>query len=129
MTARYRDLLRQMRDDTLHACDFGHADHVGVAFQALEEEEFFDALALFARGIRGAAGRAGVPEKFNATITLAYMSLIAERRAAGAYSDAADFVARNPDLAAKGLLGRWYSADVLGSEIARKVAVMPDRVA
>lgn len=129
MSARYAALLEQMRTNTLHACDFGHADHIGVAYQALEEEDFFDALALFARGIRGAAARAGAAEKFNATVTLAFMSLIAERRAAGSYAGAADFIARNPDLSAPGLLERWYSPALLGSGMARRIALMPDRVA
>ena len=127
-STKYEMLLDAMRRDDLHACDFGHADHVGVAYQALEEMEFFDALALFARGIRGAAERAGATGKFSATVTLAYMSLIAERRATGTYSDADDFVARNPDLGAPGLLGRWYSPEVLDSALAREVVVMPDRV-
>ena len=129
MTERYADLLGQMRDDTLHACDFGHADHIGVAYQALEEEPFFEALALFARGIQGAASRAGAGDKFNATVTLVYMSLIAERRASGQYRDADDFIARNTDLGAKGLLNEWYSADRLDSSMARQVALMPDRAA
>lgn len=129
MSERYATLLEQMRADTLHACDFGHADHIGVAYQALEEEDFFDALALFARGIRGAAGRAGAADKFNATVTMAFMSLIAERRASGSYADAADFIARNPDLGAPGLLGRWFSQGRMSSRLARDVALMPDRLA
>jgi hypothetical protein len=126
---KYEILLDAMRRDDLHACNFGHADHVGVAYQALEEMEFFEALALFARGIRGAAERSGAIGKFSATVTLAYMSLIAERRATGAYAGAEDFIARNPDLGTPGLLERWYSPEVLDSALARDVVVMPDRVA
>ncbi len=127
MTDKYANLLAQMRTDTLHTCDFSHADHIGVAFQALEEEPFFEALALFARGIQGAATRAGAGDKFNATVTMAFMSVIAERRAADTYADAADFIARNGDLREKGLLARWYSPTRMAGELAREVALVPDR--
>ena len=129
MTDKYANLLSQMRTDSLHACDFSHSDHIGVAFQALEEEPFFEALALFARGIQGAAARSGAGDKFNATVTMAFMSVIAERRAANDYDDAEDFIARNGDLREKGLLSRWYSPTRMGGALARQVALMPDRAA
>ena len=127
MTDKFSNLLNQMRTDSLHACDFSHADHIGVAFQALEEEPFFEALALFARGIQGAADRSGAHDKFSATVTLAFMSLIAERRLADDYADAADFVRRNGDLRRKGLLDAWYSPARLASPAAREIALLPDR--
>ena len=127
MTDRYKVLLDQMRADTLHTCDFSHADHIGVAYQALEEEPFFEALALFARGIQGAAARAGAADKFNATVTLAFMSLLAERRACGTYAGAQEFVQANGDLRRKGLLHDWYSPTRLASATARKIAILPDR--
>ncbi len=129
MSNIYADLLQQMENGTLHTCDFGHAHHLGVGYQALEVHPFFDALAIFARGIQTAAGAAGAPEKFNATITLAFMSLIAQRRATDDYADAEDFVARNPDLRSPGVLTRWYTPDLLSSDLARSVGLMPDRVA
>ena len=127
MTDRYAMMLQQMRDDALDACDFSHADHIGAAYQALEEEPFFEALALFARGIQGAAARAGAADKFNATISLAFMSLIAERRAEGWYHGAADFLARNADLSKRDLLDQWYSPGRLSGALARQVALLPDR--
>ncbi len=128
MSKQYAEMLDQMRTDTLHTCDFGHGQHIAVAYQALEEEPFFEALALFARGIQGAAARSGAADKFNATVTMAYMSIIAERRATGDFADADDFLARNPDLRAKGLLARWFSAGRMNGPLARGVALMPDRV-
>lgn len=127
MTERYAQLLQHMRKDILHTCDFGHADHIGVAFQALEEETFFDALALFARGIQGAATRAGAADKFNATVTFAYMSLIAERREASTYANADEFIARNKDLKSPGALAKWYSKERLAGRLASRIALLPDR--
>ena len=125
----YADLFRHMEAGTLHTCDFSHEAHIGVAYQALETYPFFDALAAFARGIEAAATASGAADKFHATVTLAFMSLIAERRAQGSYRDATDFVAKNPDLRAKGVLARWYSPTLLGRDLARRIALMPDRVA
>lgn len=129
MTPDYADLFRHMEAGTLHTCDFSHEAHIGVAYQTLEAYPFFDALAVFAKGIQAAAAASGAADKFHATVTLAFMSLIAERRATGTYRDAADFVDQNPDLRAKETLARWYSADLLGQDLARSVALMPDRVA
>ncbi|MEM7060013.1 MAG: hypothetical protein AAF557_20720 [Pseudomonadota bacterium] len=128
MSINYADLFRHMEAGTLHTCDFSHEAHIGVAYQALETYPFFDALAAFAKGIETAAAASGAADKFNATVTLAFMIVIAERRAKGQYKDAADFVARNPDLSAKGLLARWYTPNLLGCDLARSVALMPDRV-
>ena len=77
MSERYRALLADMVTDTLHTCDFGHRDHIGVAYEALAAYPFFDALAIFVRSIQGATERAGASDKFHATVTLAFMSLIA----------------------------------------------------
>lgn len=123
----HADLLRQMRDGTLDACDFGHREHVGVAFLALEDHDFFDATALFARGIRRAADAAGASEKFNATVTFFFMSLIAERRAGSDYEDSEAFLAANDDLLSEDLLGRWYSGDRLADPLAKRIALLPDR--
>ena len=128
MNTDYADLFRHMEAGTLHTCDFSHEAHIGVAYQALEAYPFFDALAVFAKGIHAAAAASGAEDKFHATVTLAFMSLIAERRANGTYRDAADFVDRNQDLRSKDVLDRWYSADLLGRDLARSVALMPDRV-
>ena len=129
MNPDYAELFRHMEAGTLHTCDFDHQAHIGVAYQALESYPFFDAMAVFARGIQAAAAASGASDKFHATVTMAFLSLIAERRANADYKDAADFVARNQDLGARDLLARWYSPALLGSAMARRVALMPDRVA
>lgn len=129
MNTDYADLFQHMEAGTLHTCDFDHESHIGVAYQALEKYPFFDALAVFAKGIQAAAAASGAADKFHATITMAFMSMIAERRATGTYRNAADFVTRNQDLCAKDLLRQWYTSDLLGGNLARSIALMPDRVA
>ncbi len=128
MTTTYRDQLERLIAGTLDGRSFRHADHVGVAYEALSAHDFFEALQLVGAGIRRMANAQGEPEKFNATITQAFFSLIAERMQAGAYRDAEDFLAANPDLLRSEALSAWYSKPRLTSPLARRVALLPDRV-
>lgn len=127
MSAPAADILARLIDGTLEPGGFGHAEHVAVAHAALTRFEFFEAARVIGDGLRALAARAGAAEKFNATVTFAFMSLIAERMAAGAPTDAAEFVRRHPDLAGPGVLAPWYSAERIGSGLARRVALLPDR--
>ena len=129
MTPDYRRTLRHLADGTLDPAAFGHRDHVGVAYEALRQGDFFEATGRVAAGIRTLAERAGAPEKFNATITWAFMSLIAERMLTSDCADADDFIRDNPDLSDGSVLARWYSKQRLTSDLARAVALLPDRPA
>ncbi len=122
----YARLLDQMATDTLDAATFRHVDHVGVAYQALANHGFFDALHMVATGIDRAATRAGALDKFNATITVAFMCLIAERMAADPYDHAQDFIDRNSDLVTGAPLRALYSPARMVSERARRIALLPD---
>ncbi|PCJ07412.1 MAG: hypothetical protein COB16_10945 [Rhodobacteraceae bacterium] len=121
----YAQQLDQLIDGSLDNTSFGHINHIGVAFEALKREGFFDALATVANGITAAANRAGTPDKFNATITMAYMSDIAERMEAGAYRDADSFIAANPDLLSGSVLARYSKGRALSAQ-ARRIALLPD---
>ncbi|MFC2969888.1 hypothetical protein [Acidimangrovimonas pyrenivorans] len=102
---------------------FSHRDHLAVAFEALRQDEFFAASARIARGLRGLAAKAGAPEKYSATITLAFISLVAERMQEGQDFDA--FLAANPELL-NGALKRLYSSQRLADPRGRSVALLPD---
>ena len=106
---------------------FGHRDHLRVAFDLLRRHDFIDATTLYAKGIRSIAASAGVPEKFNTTMTYAFMSLIAERLL-DAPTDSFDaFLARNPDLMESDLLYQWYYQYLLRSDKARRIFLLPRR--
>jgi hypothetical protein len=122
----YFDKLTRLTGGTLAPGDFNHLDHVGVAYEALCRHDFFHAAAHVASGLRGLAGRAGAPQKFNATITWAFMSLIAERMVMADYRDAKDFIERNPGLGRSTALAPWYSKERLNSAPARSIALLPD---
>lgn len=119
--------LEALTSGNLDPDSFRHRDHIGVAYEALSRHDFFEAAARVASSIRRLAEKAGAPEKFNATITLAFMSLIAERMATTVYCDAEDFIVRNPDLACGGVLKPWYSDQRLKSDLARSILLLPDR--
>ncbi|MGI9389419.1 MAG: hypothetical protein ACR2O1_05110 [Boseongicola sp.] len=125
MSTRYQEKLVALEDDTLDPRDFSHQDHIGAAFLAIRKYGVFDAMSIFARGLVSLTERAGVPEKFNATITMASMSLIAERAATGDYRDADAFLSANNDLLSIAFLTRQYDPDRLSSALARSVPLLP----
>ncbi|TCL08403.1 hypothetical protein BXY66_0440 [Shimia isoporae] len=109
---------------TIDASCFHHREHVLAAFALLREYEFIDAAAKYAKGIRAIAERAGAHDKFNLTITYAFMSLIAERMA-GFDGDFPAFVQAFPEVLDKNVLSGLYDGDRLGSELAKRVFLMP----
>ncbi len=119
------DITRSFEAHAIDNTTFGHAEHVQVAFDLLRKYDFIDAAAIYAKGIRALAAKAGAPDKFNLTITYAFMSLIAERMAKSSDRSYDDFVAAHPDLMSKSVLSNWYSSDRLNSALARGVFLLP----
>jgi hypothetical protein len=115
--------------DFLHGridnADFHHADHVRVAFEMVRRHDFLDAAQAYAHGLRGIAARAGNPNAYHETITIAFLALIAER--AQGFDSYAAFVAANPDILEKSVLSKWYAPERLASAAARRTFVLPDR--
>lgn len=105
---------------------FAHADHVRVAYDLLRKYDFIDAAANYAKGVRAIASKDGMPNKFNLTLTYAFMSLIAELLSADTNQSFERFVRSNPDLMSKDILTKWYSKERLHSETALKTFLLPD---
>ena len=126
MSSSYFGKLQALTAGTLDPVEFRHLEHIGVAYEALSRHDFFEAASCLAAGIRGLAEKAGAPDKFNATITFAYLSLIAERMRVTEHRDAEDFIQRNPDITGPGALAPWYSKQRLTSDIARSTVLLPD---
>ncbi len=121
----YRAQLRAMMGGRLDPADFGHLDHLGIAYEAIASHDFFEALWLVSKGLRDVAQRAQVPDKFNATVTFAFMSLMAERMQRSPYESFGEFLSRNSDLTSPSVLAPWYSAAHLNTPLARAVPLMP----
>jgi hypothetical protein len=128
MDAETEDLARFL-DGAVAARDFPHREHVRMAYAVLRRYEFTEAALRYAKALRAITGRAGRPEAFNLTVTIAFLALIAERMAAGTAADFGAFAGENADLFAKDVLARWYRAEQLASPLARRVFLMPDPVA
>ncbi len=97
-----------------------------VAFEILERHSFLEAAGAFSAGLKVLAQRAGRPGAYHETITLAFLSLIAERMSQRSFESFDSFAAANPDLMEKSALSRWYAPDRLNSDHARKAFVLPD---
>ena len=121
--AEFGDFLRGEID----GATFGHADHVHMAFEVLRRHRnFAEAAAAYSVALRRIAARAASPGAYHETITLAFLSLIAERMVDAPRDSFDEFVRDNPDLLDKDLLARWYAPERLMSPVARATFVLPD---
>jgi hypothetical protein len=111
--------------------DFHHHDHVRVAWLYLERHDALGALARFAERLQHFAAVKDQAGLYHETITWAYLLLIRERRAQAPGETWDEFAARNPDLFVwrPSILSRYYREETLASELARRVFVLPDRMA
>ena len=129
MTIKYSGLLTNFEAFEVDPAEFGHRQHLHVGYEMLHKYAFVEACAKYAHAINTIATRAGAPEKFNVTITFAFLSLIAERLHTTEQSGFEEFLAQNDDLLSKGVLGRWYSNEQLESDFARTHFLLPSRAA
>ncbi len=126
MTPEQSKLRHSFETHTLDASAFRHLDHVQVAYEMLSAYSFIEASAKYAENIGTIATKAGVPHKFNATITFAFLSLIAERMDVTEHTNYEEFIAQNQDILSKNVLAKWYSPERLSSDLARNVFLLPD---
>jgi hypothetical protein len=125
MPAECTDLERFLRGE-LDAASFPHREHVRMAFEMLRRYDFAETVLHFSRALRAMATRAGRPEAFHQTVTVAFLALTAERMADGRWDDFVSFARHNPDLIDKRALARWYRPERLASEVARRTFILPD---
>jgi hypothetical protein len=125
-----RELLETFEACTLPPGELHHADHIRLAFLYLRDYPPPEALARFVASLQRFAASLGKPGLYHETITWAYLLLIRERMARGEAADFAEFRRMNEDLFRwkPSVLEEYYTPATLGSELARRVFVMPDRV-
>lgn len=117
--------LENLIAGSLEPKQFSHREHVRLGFEMLRRYDFPEAAFLFSRGLRGLAARAGRPEAYHETITIAFLALIGERRALIPEAGWDLFITINSDLLDKHCLQRWYVRSRLAADLARKTFVMP----
>ncbi|AXS40343.1 hypothetical protein [Breoghania sp. L-A4] len=111
--------------------DFGHFSHVRAAYLLLNAtREFAPALQRMSVALKAIAGKAGVPEKYHETITVAFMALVHVRMAGDAHGgDWQAFARSNPDLLNSNPLAGIYTPEQLASPLARRVFILPTQAA
>jgi hypothetical protein len=123
------ELIERFENLTLPAGEFHHRQHVQAAWGYLQRHELPDALARFTRALRNFADAHGASGKYHATITTAFMLVMADRLATqGSDEPWEAFASANPDLLCwkPSVLGRYYRAETLASDGARRHFRMPD---
>ena len=105
---------------------FGHRDHVELAWAFHRALPFDEAAPRTARALRRFAAARGAPASYHATLTWAFLSLVAERlEAPGARALSFDrFAADNRDLFDKELVARRYGLR-LDDPAARRTFLLP----
>ena len=120
-------LLQRFVDTTLPSDEFHHEQHVHVAWMFIRRYGMPAALGEFTTAIKRFAAAKGANGLYHETITWAFLLLIAERQARTPAQTWEAFAAANPDLLCwkPSVLERYYSSEVLKSDLARQVFVMP----
>lgn len=123
------EFLAALEDGSLPAASFDHVHHVRAAWLYLRRLGFTDGMAAFRHTLRAFATRHGAADKYNETITVAWLVLIHERLAVGPTETWPDFAARHCELLDRRLLYRYYRPETLRSDRARRVFVLGEPAA
>jgi hypothetical protein len=125
MTDDFDRLMERARGDE---GAFGHREHLHLAWLAVREYGTGGASERIGAGIRRVAEYAGRPQKYNATVTRAWIELVGHHVTAEPETgDFNAFVGRHPALLDKRLLSTFYRSATLASDSARRGWVEPDR--
>jgi hypothetical protein len=117
--------LRAFETGAVEPAQFPHSEHVRLGFEMLGRYSFGEAISRFSSGLKLLAAEAGRPQLYHETITVAFLALINERRAGGSTQTWAEFRAKNADLFDKRCLEKWYGAEQLGTDLARRTFCLP----
>ena len=106
---------------------FGHRQHIHLAYLTVRRYGPQEAASRISGWIRHIAAYQRAPQKYNATMTMAWTLLVGHHVAGDPSARGFDeFAARNPALLDKRLLSRHYRSATLASTAARAGWVEPD---
>ena len=123
-------LVHAFETATIGPTAFRHREHLYVAWCYLRSMSLEDALARYVSHLRKLTIALGVPEKFHATMTWAYVVLLHEAMQASQFGlSFDDLLTKNPGLLdhQSGLLHEHYDRAQLQSDEARRRFVLPRR--
>jgi CDP-diacylglycerol--glycerol-3-phosphate 3-phosphatidyltransferase len=119
------EFLRAFHSCELPAACFRHGDHLRLAWLHLHREPAPAALERVRTGIQRFAAHHGASHIFHATMTIAWVRLLATHRE----PDFTQFMKENEHRLNLGLLHRFWTPGALNSETARRAWLAPDREA
>ncbi len=121
-----QQFLAALEDGTLSLAAFGHRAHLRAGFLYLAKHDFPGACVAMKRAIVGFADRHGKADLYHETLTVAYLALLAERRADEATTIGFDdFIGRYPELEDINYFRRYYPTGSLDYPDARSTFLLP----
>jgi hypothetical protein len=124
---RRRD-LRVLQDIIRARGDFGHREHVELAWVYLSRYKLGAAQQAMAAAIRHLASAHGMPDRYHDTVTRSWVQLVAVHRERWAAPSFDEFIAiaENQPLLTRHLLNGHYSPQLMASRGARAGWAAPD---
>ena len=108
---------------------FRHSQHINLAFEAVRRYGMPAAIGVICAWIRQIAAYERAPQKYNHTVSQAWVELVAHHVVANpGCADFEAFASQNPALLDKRLLSRHYRSSTLAATPARRGWVEPDLV-
>jgi hypothetical protein len=121
------EVLRAFEACQLDPAKFRHADHIRLAWLCIRRYGARRAETTLLDGLRNFAQRAGVPQKFLHTTTIAWAMLVAVAQTNSPHVDNfSGWIQSHPELLDRNLLARYYSPGRLETPEARSGWVEPD---
>lgn len=117
---------RMMAEVMATSSRFGHRQHVHLTYLAVKQYGTTTAIALVSDGIKRTARYEGAPQKYNATVSRAWVELVGHHADHTEAADFDTFAQHNPALFDKRLITRFYRPATLAGDAARTGWVSPD---
>ena len=113
----------------MSAAEFGHRQHLRVAYGYLTLHPYAEALEKTETGLRNLLAHLGAPaSKYHHTLTEAWLRAVQHfMQQSGPTTDFEQFLETAHPLLDKNIMGTHYSTDLLWSDAARAAFVEPDR--
>lgn len=122
------EFLATLEQCTLPESEFGHDQHVRLAYLLLRQHDLYSTMRLARMRLGNYAASLGRADRYHETITMAFVVAIHARiEESGDRGSWAAFAAENPDLLDKSFLYRHYGRHELGAPGARRYFVLPVR--
>ena len=122
------EFLAAFEAATLPPQAFDHRAHLRAACLYLAGRPFHEACIAMRDSLRRYAAHIGKAGLYHETITVAFMSVLAEHMAAAPGLSWQALLERHPELCDRGLLARYYEPGRLASAAARARFVLNERV-